>query len=105
RHASLTRLGAGTWTGELTALAEDLSITETYFFRHSEQFRALREIALPERVAARSAQRGLRMLSVACSSGEEAYTLAIVGREVRHDPEWVISVTGLDNNPAVLRKA
>jgi chemotaxis protein methyltransferase CheR len=103
--AYLTRLGAGGWTGELTALAEDLSITETYFFRHSEQFRALRETALPERVAARSAQRVLRMLSVACSSGEEAYTLAIVGREVRRDPEWVISVTGLDNNPAVLRKA
>jgi chemotaxis protein methyltransferase CheR len=103
--AYLARLGAGGWTDEITELAENLSITETYFFRHSEQFRALREEALPDRVAARAVQRVLRMLSVACSSGEEAYTLAIVGRQVRPDPDWIISVTGVDANPAVLRKA
>jgi chemotaxis protein methyltransferase CheR len=105
REAYLVRLGAAGWTAEISTLAENLSITETYFFRHGEQFRALRDTALPERVTARSSQRVLRMLSVACSSGEEAYTLAIVGRQVRPDPEWIISVTGLDNNPAMLRKA
>ncbi|MGX6606334.1 CheR family methyltransferase [Micromonosporaceae bacterium Da 78-11] len=105
RESYLSRLGAGPWSSEITALAENLSITETYFFRHGEQFRALRDAALPERVAARATQRVLRMLSVACSSGEEAYTLAIVGRQVRPDPEWIIRVTGLDANPAVLRKA
>ncbi len=101
----LDRLGARAWTAEITELIERLSITETYFFRHGEQFRALREAALPERVAARSAQRVLRMLSVACSSGEEAYSLAIAGRQVRPDPDWLINVVGIDNNPAVLRKA
>jgi chemotaxis protein methyltransferase CheR len=105
RPEYLDRLGARAWTDEITELIERLSITETYFFRHGEQFRALREEALPERVAARSAQRVLRMLSVACSSGEEAYSLAIVGRQVRPDPDWLISVIGVDNNPAVLRKA
>lgn len=103
--AYLTRLGAGGWPEELSAIAEDLTITETYFFRHGEQFRALEQVALPDRIAARGSQRLLRMLSVGCSSGEEAYTLAIVARDAQSDPNWVVSVLGLDANPAMLRKA
>ncbi|MBL7259273.1 CheR family methyltransferase [Paractinoplanes lichenicola] len=101
----LARLGARPWDAEVTELVERLSITETYFFRHGEQFAALREDALPERIAARSSQRTLRMLSVACSSGEEAYSLAIAARQARPDPDWLISVTGVDANPQVLKKA
>ncbi|MCO8269891.1 protein-glutamate O-methyltransferase [Actinoplanes sp. TRM 88003] len=103
--AYLVRLAARSWDAELSVLVERLSITETYCFRHGEQFAALREDALPERADARSSQRTLRMLSVACSSGEEVYSLAITGRQVRPDPDWIISVTGIDANPAVLRKA
>ncbi|MFI7540475.1 CheR family methyltransferase [Actinoplanes sp. NPDC049599] len=105
RAAYLDRLAANDWDIELTTLAEELTINETYFYRHGEQFRALAEIALPERIEARAAQRVLRMLSVGCSSGEEAFTLGIVARESRPDPDWIISVLGLDANPAVLRRA
>jgi chemotaxis protein methyltransferase CheR len=101
--AYLSRLSAG--DDELTALAEDLTITETYFFRHGEQFRALTGEALPERFQAQSGRRVLRMLSVGCSSGEEAYTLAILGHEARPDGGWIISVLGLDANPAMLARA
>jgi chemotaxis protein methyltransferase CheR len=45
------------------------------------------------------------MLSVACSSGEEAYSLAIIGLRARPGPDWMVSVTGVDANPAMLRKA
>jgi chemotaxis protein methyltransferase CheR len=100
----LARLGSR-WDSEVTELAERLSITETYFFRHGEQFRALRETALPERIAARDGNRVLRLLSVACSSGEEAYSLAIAAREAQPAGDWVVSVTGVDANPAMLRKA
>jgi chemotaxis protein methyltransferase CheR len=100
----LARLGAG-WPDEMVALAQELTITETYLFRHSEQFAALREAALPERVAARSGQRLLRLLSVGCSSGEEAYSLAIVAREVQPDPGWIVDVLGVDANAAMLAKA
>jgi len=103
--AYLARLAPQPWEAELSVLVERLSITETYFFRHGEQFTALREDALPERADARSSQRILRMLSVGCSSGEEAYSLAISGRQVRSDPDWLISVTGIDANPEMLRKA
>jgi chemotaxis protein methyltransferase CheR len=90
---------------EVDRLAEALSITETYFFRHGEQFRALTEEVLPERIRARSQQRALRLLSVGCSSGEEAYSLAIAATEARPDAGWLVSVLGLDANPAVLRRA
>jgi chemotaxis protein methyltransferase CheR len=104
-HDYVTRLAARPWPDEMTVLVERLSITETYFFRHGEQFRALAEQALPDRVEARGTQRVLRMLSVACSSGEEAYTLAMVARQVCPDPDWIVDVLGVDANPAVLRKA
>lgn len=103
--AYLGRLGAQDRPDELTTLAADLTITETYFFRHREQLQALAEDALPERLATRSAQRVLQMLSVGCSSGEEAYTLAIVAREAQPDRSWIVSVLGLDANPAMLRDA
>ncbi|GAA0503727.1 protein-glutamate O-methyltransferase [Paractinoplanes deccanensis] len=103
--AYLDRLAARPWPDELSVLIERLSITETYFFRHGEQFRALRDEALPELVAARRGQRVLRMLSVACSSGEEAYSLAITARTVQPAADWIIDVTGIDANPAVLHKA
>jgi chemotaxis protein methyltransferase CheR len=90
---------------ELNRLAEELSITETYFFRHGDQFRTLAEDVLPALIRARADQRALRLLSVGCSSGEEAYSLAITAREARTDADRLISVLGLDANPAVLRRA
>jgi chemotaxis protein methyltransferase CheR len=105
RAGYLRRLATAAGDRELAALAEDLTITETYFFRHGEQFRALAETALPARWHARVDQRVLRMLSVGCSSGEEAYTLAIVAHQEQPDPAWQICVLGLDANPAVLGRA
>ncbi|PRY33513.1 CheR family methyltransferase [Pseudosporangium ferrugineum] len=103
--AYLRRLARGDWDAELGALAEDLTINETYFFRHGEQFRALAEVVLPERLRDRYAQRMLRLLSVGCSSGEEAYTLAIVAREAQSDPGWILDVLGLDASAAMLEQA
>ena len=39
--------------GEIAALARELTVGETYFFRHNDQFRALAEVALPERMRGR----------------------------------------------------
>jgi chemotaxis protein methyltransferase CheR len=101
----LRRLGEAGWRPELAALVEELTITETYFFRHAEQFHALTEVALPQRIRARAGEKTLRLLSVGCSSGEEAYSLAIVALEAVGDPPWTISVLGLDANPDMLRRA
>jgi chemotaxis protein methyltransferase CheR len=96
---------------EISALAQELTVGETYFFRNHEQFRVLAEIVLPERMRMRAAagegggQRILRLLSAGCASGEEAYSMAIVAREVIADPAFEIAIQAVDLNPTVLAKA
>ena len=90
---------------EISALARELTVGETYFFRNNEQFRALAEVVLPERMRADRQPRVLRLLSAGCASGEEAYSLAIVARESVHDPSWETQVRAVDLNPAALQKA
>jgi hypothetical protein len=43
---------------EIGALAQELTVGETYFFRNHEQFQALAEVVLPARVRARGAVEG-----------------------------------------------
>lgn len=86
---------------EAARLAEELTVGETYFFRNNDQFRAFREIALPDRLRARNGAR-LSLLSAGCSSGEEPYTLAMICDEALPQPP---SIRAVDLNPAALRKA
>ncbi|WP_433075873.1 CheR family methyltransferase [Dactylosporangium sp. CA-052675] len=99
----LDRLGTA-WTAELSALAEALTVNETYFFRNVEQFRALADVALPARMRAGDGRRRLDLLSVGCSTGEEAYSLAMV-LAGRVPQAWETSIIGLDVNRGALRKA
>jgi chemotaxis protein methyltransferase CheR len=91
--------------GEITALAQELTVGETYFFRNNEQFRALVEVVLPERMRVHRAPKVLRLLSAGCASGEEAYSMAIAVREAMADPAWEVVIRAVDLNPAVLEKA
>jgi chemotaxis protein methyltransferase CheR len=104
--AYLAEMGSGNAREELRALASQLTVTETYFFRTPDHFGALARVALPERIREASARRRLRLLSAGCASGEEPYSLAMTLRE--QFPEvagWDIKILGLDINPAMLAKA
>ncbi len=90
---------------ELRALAADLTVNETYFFRNQDQFRAMVHNVLPSRITARAGLRQIRVLSAGCASGEEAYSLAIILRENIPDPSWTISIRAVDISPAMLAKA
>jgi len=90
---------------ELRALALELTVGETYFFRHAEQFNALREVVLPERASARAMHRTLRLASVGCASGEEPYTLAILTRQQGLESAFKVEIFGLDFNADSLEKA
>ena len=91
------------WNAELRALAQELTVCETYFFRASDQLRAFAEVAVPSRLAARAASRRLHVLSAGCASGEEPYSLAILLAHL--DPGWQVSIRAVDVNPAALQKA
>jgi chemotaxis protein methyltransferase CheR len=102
--AYLRELASGPPAAEIGALAAELTVGETYFYRHLEQLRALAEVALPQRLAARADQRRLRILSAGCASGEEAYTIAMVIRETVPD-DWDVRILGVDANPAMIHRA
>ena len=63
---------------ELDSLAHDLLINVTEFFRDAEAFQALAETVIPQMVAAQPPDGPLRVWAPGCSTGEEAYSLAIL---------------------------
>ena len=69
---------------EALSLANDLLINVTGFFRDPEAWEALRESVIVPLVQSRSAGDDLRAWVTACSSGEEAYSLAILISEEIH---------------------
>jgi chemotaxis protein methyltransferase CheR len=90
---------------ELSELAVALTVPETYFFRHIEQFQALAEAALPARLEARKSTRQLNVLSAGCASGEEAYSLAAVILKLPGIANWDVRIRGIDLNAQLLGKA
>ena len=62
---------------ELDALFQDLLINVTSFFRDPETFEALKTEVFPQLMQGRRNQQPLRIWIPGCSSGEEAYSLAI----------------------------
>src|SRR5690606_24032377 len=67
---------------EMDLLFKELLIGVTSFFRDPEVWEALRTEAIPSLLARHPHGSALRAWVPACSSGEEAYSLAIVFREV-----------------------
>lgn len=87
-------------TGKEPQMVVDLLTTnETYFFRESKHFDFLREISLSRR----SVVNPFRVWSAASSSGEEAYSIAMVLADTRSDNKW--QVVGSDISSRVLVKA
>ena len=66
---------------ELRALIEHIVVSETWFFRDSDVFSTLATYANGAGRKPR-AGRALRVLSVPCATGEEAYSVAITLLEV-----------------------
>ncbi|HKP13759.1 MAG TPA: protein-glutamate O-methyltransferase CheR [Blastocatellia bacterium] len=62
-------------TGELDALLDTVAVHETYFFREKRQLRAFNEHIVPEMTRSGSP---VRIWSAGCSTGEEAYTIAML---------------------------
>ncbi len=79
---------------------------ETFFFRDSGQITLLKEHILPTLIQRRKAARSLRILSAGCSTGEEAYSLAILVDQLLPDRlNWNIDILGMDINVRSIQRA
>jgi chemotaxis protein methyltransferase CheR len=87
---------------EWTDLASVLSNNETYFFRERAQLKALAAGILDEFIK-RSPR--VRLWSAACSSGEEAFSLAMTLIETGKIPDTMLSIRATDISPRVLELA
>lgn len=107
---------------EWLSLIESLTVHETFFHRDRSQLDLLRRRLLPELIAAaaRDGSCRLRFWSAGCATGEEAYTLAIVGLLALRDAgfardeadggiaclaPWSVEVLGSDISRQVLARA
>ena len=87
-------------------IAEAMTINETSFFRDSRPFDLLRTELLPPMINARRQVRSLRFWSAACSSGQEAYSIAMLMRE--YFPllsGWDIRIEATDINAGIVERA
>lgn len=88
-------------------LAAHLTVPETYFFREWQTLQALAGDILPGLINQRRGRhQHLRILSAACCTGEEAYSLAILLHQLLPDlPDWRIELIATDINRRSLKKA
>ncbi|MGD0096135.1 MAG: protein-glutamate O-methyltransferase CheR [Terracidiphilus sp.] len=88
------------------SIAEAMTINETSFFRDGRPFDLLRTDLLPTLIESRRHTRGLRLWSAACSTGQEAYSLAMLIQE--HFPlisGWHVRIEGTDISSEVVERA
>lgn len=90
-------------TAELEHFVNALTTNLTSFFREPHHFEYLRNELLPRYIRERDGRR-LRIWSAGCSTGEEAYSLAIVVAEVVPN-DWDVRILATDLDTQVVRSA
>ncbi|MBF0497368.1 MAG: chemotaxis protein CheR, partial [Deltaproteobacteria bacterium] len=87
--------------GEIDKLFMDILIGVTSFFRDKEAFQVLKDKVLPQVLANLSPPQTFRAWVVGCSTGEEAYSIAITIREclntMNKEINFQVFATDIDN--------
>jgi chemotaxis protein methyltransferase CheR len=87
-------------------VVDALTTNETTFFRDVHPFESLRNHILPALIERKRLSRSLSIWSAGCSSGQEAYSVAMLIRE--DFPQlagWQVSILGTDVSVAMLERA
>jgi chemotaxis protein methyltransferase CheR len=92
----------GNRDAELRLLLNEITIGETYMFRHPAQLDALRNVILPQILQLKGPIKRLRFWCAGCSTGEEPHTLAMFLLEEKEKLlagwTWDILATDLNDN-------
>lgn len=90
----------------LRDITEAMTTNESSFFRDQKPFDLFRSLVLPRMLEARSQRRQIRIWSAACSSGQEAYSLAMLLQdEGAKIGGWKIEIVGTDISAEMVDRA
>ena len=95
---------AGGGAADRSAIVEALTTNETSWFRDREPFDVLAGTVLPDLLRTRSARRRITVWSAACSSGQEAYTVAMQMAEQVVPLGWKVDILATDIAPTMLER-
>jgi chemotaxis protein methyltransferase CheR len=92
---------------ELASLLDIVTNHETYFFREMAQLKAFSEEILPEirEIKKRDGCKEMKIWSAGCSTGEEAYTIAMLFLESKMFNDLNIEIFATDISHRVLHSA
>ena len=85
-------------------VAEAMTTNETYFFRDPSQYDAIKSQLLPRLIEERRDRKKMAFWSAASSTGQEAYSLAMLLME-QGLREWNIQILGTDASSKVVERA
>jgi chemotaxis protein methyltransferase CheR len=85
-------------------VVEAMTTNETFFFREAAQYDALKSTVLPQLIEERRDTRRMSFWSAAASSGQEAYSLAMMLMEMGLG-DWNIQILGTDLSTQMLERA
>jgi chemotaxis protein methyltransferase CheR len=108
--ASVDQLAIALDGGRNTMLLEELVDAllnhETYFFRDRAPFDLLANDVLPRLAEARRQRRRLRIWCAGCSTGQEAYSIAmLLAEQAGLWQEWSFDILGTDVSGATIARA
>ena len=92
---------------QIEVLTAHLTVGETYFFREKETLNAFQNHILPELIRQRvGGDQRIRIWSAGCSTGEEAYTIAmLLAESLPNLNAWNVRILGTDINSQAIEKA
>lgn len=90
----------------LRDVTEAMTTNESFFFRDQKPFDQFRQKLLPYLLQARAGKKQMRIWSAAASSGQEAYSLAIIcNEEAAKLQGWKIDIIGTDLSSEIIERA
>lgn len=90
----------------MEAVTEAMTTNETFFFRDQKPFDQFKSIVIPHLLKVRAAKKHVRIWSAASSTGQEAYSLAmILAEEGAKFAGWKFDIIGTDLSVEVVDKA
>jgi chemotaxis protein methyltransferase CheR len=102
----IARLRAGAEEALVRAVVEAMATNETYFFRDRQPFDQFETGILPSLLEARARERYLRIWSAGTSSGQEAYSIAMILREQAAKlAGWRVDLIGTDLSGRMIGRA